>query len=138
MNYDINMYAALRALCPPRSPQFSRGVPDTCYPLPIAWRPADPTLSLVPEEDEESLELYSLNSSSDGFPRDLSCKLGAEPFVKSAIEMFALRIISSSSSFEGTEFLQRADVPKTADITLTSSSLSLLHSTASGLPFLPT
>ena len=97
MHYVVVLFAALRSLCPPRSPPSSRGVADTCYPLPAARRPADSALTLVPEEEEELLELDSLDSSSDGIPRDLSCKLGAEPF-KSSIEMLAFSIISRNSS----------------------------------------
>ena len=85
MNYMVVMCAALRSLYPPHSPPASRGVDDACYPLATAWRPADPTLSLVSEEEEESLELDSLDSSSDGIPRDLPCNLGAEPSVKSGM-----------------------------------------------------
>ena len=86
MNYVVIFVAALPSLCPPRSPPSSRGVAGTCYPLAAARRPTDSALSLVPEEEEEPLKLYSLDSSSDGIPRDLSCKLGAEPF-KSSNEM---------------------------------------------------
>ena len=88
MNYVVVLFAALLSLCPPRSPPSSRGVADACYPLTAARRPADSALTLVPEEEEESLELDSLDSSSDSIPRDLTCKLGAEPF-KSSTEILA-------------------------------------------------
>ena len=121
MNYVINMYAALRVLCPLRSPPSSRGVAGTCYPLGAARRPADLALSLVLEEKEELLELPSLDSSSDVIPRDLPCNLGAEPF-KSSNEMFAFSIISRNSSFVVAVYLRDFEAPEAADITLTSSS----------------